>query len=160
MSDDLWFAIAVVLLLVCLAAGWRRWGERDLGPTGAGWLAKFVLISTAVGGVLGAPFWWLTCRRALRGTCRRWHRACWRRPRSRLGVTGLIVLERPARVSDAALFDADSRISGAPGAGGRRIASGPAEFCRAGDLRLLCRGHCAFGGLARAAQPPERTCRL
>jgi hypothetical protein len=95
MSDSLWFAIAVVLLLVCLAAGWRRWGERDLGPTGSGWLAKFVLISTAIGGLLGAPFWWFDLPPSF----------AWDLPpvASRMlaaaafafGLAGLVVLERP-----------------------------------------------------------------
>jgi hypothetical protein len=95
MSDSLWFAIAVVLLLGCLAAGWRRWGERDLGLTGEGSLAKFVIISTTVGGLLGAPFWWLDLPASF----------AWDLPpvASRMlaaaafafGLAGLVVLERP-----------------------------------------------------------------
>jgi hypothetical protein len=96
MTDAAWFAIALVLLLACLALGFRRWGGRDLGPSGAGAVAKFVLISTTVGGLLGAPFWWLDLPPSF----------AWDLPpvASRMlaaaalafGLAGLIVLERPS----------------------------------------------------------------
>lgn len=96
MSDAGWFAVAVVLLLACLAAGLRYWGSRDLGPAGAGWVAKFVLISTTIGGLLGAPFWWLDLPPSF----------AWDLPpvASRMlaaaafafGVTGLMMLQRPS----------------------------------------------------------------
>src|SRR6187397_2408676 len=96
MSDSTWFAIAVVLLLACLTAGFQRWGKRDLGPTGEGPLAKFVLISTAIGGLLGAPFWWLDLPPSF----------AWDLPpvASRMlaaaalafGLAGIVVLERPS----------------------------------------------------------------
>lgn len=96
MSDAGWFAIAVVLLLACLALGFQRWGFRDLGPTAAGHGAKFILISTAIGGLLGAPFWWLDLPPSF----------AWDLPpvASRMlaaaafafGLAGLTVLERPS----------------------------------------------------------------
>ncbi len=97
MSDGAWFVIAVALLLVCLAAGFRRWGNRDLGPTGESPIAKFVLISTAIGGLLGAPFWWLDLQPSF----------AWDLPpvASRMlaaaafafGLAGIVVLERPSK---------------------------------------------------------------
>lgn len=96
MSDAGWFAVAVVLLLACLAAGFRYWGSRDLGLAGPGWAAKFVLISTTIGGLLGAPFWWLDLPPSF----------AWDLPpvASRMlaaaafafGVTGLMMLQRPS----------------------------------------------------------------
>ena len=96
MSDSTLFAIAVVLLLVCLFVGFRRWGKSDLGPTGEGPLAKFVVISTAIGGLLGAPFWWLDLSPSF----------AWDLPpvASRMlaaaalafGLAGIVVLERPS----------------------------------------------------------------
>ncbi|WP_442582698.1 hypothetical protein ACSBOB_12435 [Mesorhizobium sp. ASY16-5R] len=96
MSDVGLFAIAVVLLLACLAAGFRRWGHADLGPTGSGTVARFVLVSTAIGGILGAPFWWLDLTPSF----------AWDLPpvASRMlaaaafafGLAGIVVLERPS----------------------------------------------------------------
>jgi hypothetical protein len=96
MSDPVLFAIAIALLLVALALGHLRWGKSEAGPTGSGWLAKFVLISTAVGGLLGAPFWWFDLTPSF----------AWDLPpvASRMlaaaafafGVTGVVVLERPS----------------------------------------------------------------
>ena len=126
MSDGAWFVIAVALLLVCLAAGFRRWGRRDLGPTGESPIAKFVLISTAIGGLLGAPFWWLDLQPSF----------AWDLPpvASRMlaaaafafGLAGIVVLERPSKSTDAALSDADRRLSGAVGAGDGGVAPRPA----------------------------------
>lgn len=57
MTDQTWFGIAVVLLLAALGLGFLRWG-RTAGGEGGG-IVGFTLISTAIGGLLGAPFWWL-----------------------------------------------------------------------------------------------------
>jgi uncharacterized membrane protein YgcG len=96
MSDAGLFAIAVVLLLACLAFGFRRWGGVDLGPSGSGAVARFVLVSTAIGGILGAPFWWLDLTPSF----------AWDLPpvASRMlaaaafafGLAGIVVLERPS----------------------------------------------------------------
>jgi hypothetical protein len=96
MSDAGLFAIAVVLLLACLAAGFHRWGRVDLGPSGSGAVARFVLVSTAIGGILGAPFWWLDLTPSF----------AWDLPpvASRMlaaaafafGLAGIVVLERPS----------------------------------------------------------------
>ncbi|PSJ60560.1 hypothetical protein [Kumtagia ephedrae] len=96
MSDAGWFAVAVALLILCLALGFRRWGGRDLGPSGEGMAAKFVLVSTAIGGLLGAPFWWLDLPPSF----------AWDLPpvASRMlaaaafafGLAGVLVLERPS----------------------------------------------------------------
>ena len=119
MTDAAWFAIALVLLLACLALGFRRWGGRDLGPSGAGAVAKFVLISTTVGGLLGAPFWWLDLPPSF----------AWDLPpvASRMlaaaalafGLAGLIVLERPSEARTRLYLIADRRLPRAAGAGRR-----------------------------------------
>jgi hypothetical protein len=57
--DAGWFAVAVVGLLVAMAFGFKRWGKPRPGDGDAGPVTRFVLIATAVGGLLGAPFWWL-----------------------------------------------------------------------------------------------------
>lgn len=59
MIDAGWFVIAVVALLVAMAAGFWRWGKPRAGDGGASTVTRFVLIATTVGGLLGAPFWWL-----------------------------------------------------------------------------------------------------
>lgn len=96
MSDAGWFAVAVALLIVLLALGFHRWGGRDLGPSGVDAVAKFVLISTAIGGLLGTPFWWLDLPPSF----------AWDLPpvASRMlaaaafafGLAGILVLERPS----------------------------------------------------------------
>lgn len=96
MSDAALFALAVILLLIALAAGFRRWGATDLGPSGSGAVARFVLVSTAVGGIVGAPFWWLDLTPSF----------AWDLPpvASRMlaaaafafGLAGIVVLERPS----------------------------------------------------------------
>jgi hypothetical protein len=96
MSDGYWFALSVVILLAALVLAFRRWGGRDLGPSGEGFLAKFVLISTTVGGLLGAPFWWFDLPPSF----------AWDLPpvASRMlaaaavafGLAGVLVLERPS----------------------------------------------------------------
>ncbi len=96
MTEAAWFALAVVMLLVALAIGFVRWGRRDAGASGNGLLAKFVLVSTTVGGLLGAPFWWFDLPPSF----------AWDLPpvASRMlaaaafafGITGVIALERPS----------------------------------------------------------------
>ncbi len=96
MSEAAWFAVSVVMLLVALAIGFVRWGRRDAGVSGNGAVAKFVLVSTTVGGLLGAPFWWFDLPPSF----------AWDLPpvASRMlaaaafafGVTGIIALERPS----------------------------------------------------------------
>ncbi|MFI0845420.1 hypothetical protein [Mesorhizobium sp. IMUNJ 23232] len=96
MSDAALFAIAVILLLIALTLGFRRWGGADLGPSGSGAVARFVLVSTAVGGIVGAPFWWLDLTPSF----------AWDLPpvASRMlaaaafafGLAGIVVLDRPS----------------------------------------------------------------
>ncbi|MBA3447778.1 MAG: hypothetical protein H0T56_09250 [Pseudaminobacter sp.] len=59
MNEDFWFGVAVVVLLASMAAAWRRWGDEAGGHRDRSAVGRFVLIATAVGGLLGAPFWWL-----------------------------------------------------------------------------------------------------
>lgn len=92
MTDEAWFGVAVVGLLVAIALGFRRWG----GIEGAGTVTKFILISTALGGLIGAPFWWFDLPASF----------AWDLPPvgSRMlavaalafGVAGVVTLERPS----------------------------------------------------------------
>jgi len=91
MSDAAWFGVAIVVLLLAIYLGHRRWAGY---PAGAA--EKFVLISTALGGIIGAPFWWLDLPASF----------AWDLPPvgARLlaaaalafGVAGLLLLERPS----------------------------------------------------------------
>lgn len=92
MTDEALFGAAVVGLLVAIALGFRRWGGiSEVGPA-----SKFILISTALGGLIGACFWWFDLPASF----------AWDLPPvgSRMlavaalafGVAGLLVLERPS----------------------------------------------------------------
>jgi hypothetical protein len=95
MTEDMWFGVAVVVLLAAMAAAFRRWG-RDEEAAGRSAVGRFVLIATAVGGLIGAPFWWLDLPPSF----------AWDLPplASRMlgvaalafGVTGVAVLEHPS----------------------------------------------------------------
>jgi hypothetical protein len=58
MTEDLWFGVAVIVLLAAMATAFARWG-REPGEGRGSPVGRFVLIATAVGGLIGAPFWWL-----------------------------------------------------------------------------------------------------
>ncbi len=95
MTEDLWFGVAVIVLLAAMAAAFVRWG-RVAGEGGGSPVGRFVLIATAVGGLIGAPFWWLDLQPSF----------AWDLPplASRMlgvaalafGVTGVVVLEHPS----------------------------------------------------------------
>ena len=88
-----WFLIGAALFLAALALGLRRWWPRlePLPPA-----ARFTLIVTTLGGLIGAPFWWLDLEPAF----------AWDLPplASRLlgaaavafGLAGLFVIRRPS----------------------------------------------------------------
>ena len=100
-----WFLIGAALFLAALALGLRRWWPRLAGINPA---ARITLIATTLGGLIGAPFWWLDLEPAF----------AWDLPplASRLlgaaavafGLAGLFVIRRPgpARARAHALLTA------------------------------------------------------
>ncbi|MBX3570076.1 MAG: hypothetical protein KF914_18580 [Rhizobiaceae bacterium] len=96
MADGYWFGLAVVILLVALALGFRRWGRRDLGPSGETLLARFVLISTAIGGLLGAPFWWFDLPPSFAWDLPPVASRMLAAAAAAFGVAGVLMLERPS----------------------------------------------------------------
>ncbi|EHK57407.1 hypothetical protein [Allomesorhizobium alhagi] len=103
MTEDLWFGVAVIVLLAAMAAAFARWG-RGPGEGGGSPVGRFVLIATAVGGLIGAPFWWLDLAPSF----------AWDLPplASRMlgvaalafGVTGVAVLEHPSAARERLFY--------------------------------------------------------
>jgi hypothetical protein len=103
MTEDLWFGVAVIVLLAAMAAAFARWG-RGPGEGGGSPVGRFVLIATAVGGLIGAPFWWLDLAPSF----------AWDLPplASRMlgvaalafGVTGIAVLEHPSAARERLFY--------------------------------------------------------
>jgi hypothetical protein len=103
MTEDLWFGVAVIVLLAAMAAAFARWG-REPGEGRGSPVGRFVLIATAVGGLIGAPFWWLDLPPSF----------AWDLPplASRMlgvaalafGVTGIAVLEHPSAARERLFY--------------------------------------------------------
>jgi hypothetical protein len=103
MTEDLWFGVAVIVLLAAMAAAFARWGQ-DPGEGRGSPVGRFVLIATAVGGLIGAPFWWLDLQPSF----------AWDLPplASRMlgvaalafGVTGIAVLEHPSAARERLFY--------------------------------------------------------
>lgn len=96
MTDGYWFGLAVVVLLVALGLAFMRWGRRDLGPSGEGHVARFVLISTAIGGLLGAPFWWLDLPPSFAWDLPPVASRMLAAAAAAFGIAGILMLERPS----------------------------------------------------------------
>jgi hypothetical protein len=103
MTEDLWFGVAVIVLLAAMAAAFARWG-REPGEGRGSPVGRFVLIATAVGGLIGTPFWWLDLPPSF----------AWDLPplASRMlgvaalafGVTGIAVLEHPSAARERLFY--------------------------------------------------------
>ena len=95
MSDALWHGMALALLLAAMVPGRLVW-KRRLYLAGITGLPGWLIMSTTVGGFLGAPFWWFDLPASF----------AWDLPplASRMlaaaslafGLTGFFVLRRPA----------------------------------------------------------------
>ncbi|WP_353644978.1 hypothetical protein [Mesorhizobium sp. WSM2239] len=103
MTEDLWFGVAVIVLLAAMGAAFARWG-REPGDGRGSPVGRFVLIATAVGGLIGAPFWWLDLQPSF----------AWDLPplASRMlgvaalafGMTGIAVLEHPSAARERLFY--------------------------------------------------------
>ena len=94
MSDSGWFAVGALLLLLALAAGWRRWWQPSSRSPHRN-LATAVVILASIGALVGAPFWWFDLPASFAWDLTPVASRLLAAAAFAFAVTGILALERP-----------------------------------------------------------------